>query len=50
MDKIKKPEVDGLPDVVEAIVNGVSIIIDYVNQKLSYPRMLNQGVKLLPDI
>ena len=37
MKKIKKPEVDDWPDVVEATVNGIAIRIDYKNQQILLP-------------
>ena len=37
MNKIKKPEVDDWPDVVEATVNGIAIRIDYKNQQILLP-------------
>ena len=38
MNKIKKPEVDDWPDVVEATVNGIAIRIDYENQQILLPK------------
>ena len=37
MNKIKKPEVDDWPDVVEATVYGIAIMIDYKNQQILLP-------------
>lgn len=37
MNKVKKPEVDDWPDVVEATVYGIAIMIDYKNQQILLP-------------